>query len=83
MEYGDVHEVAYTYGTSGLRSAGSYVLGEEPEPGSLSLDYDVVGNLTNVSVETPSGARSSSNVRVGHEQSTYTLDEPAAAGPGF
>jgi YD repeat-containing protein len=77
VTYGDVYEVAYGYGASGLRSTGSYVLAEDqPAPASLSLDYDVVGNLTNLTVDTPTGARSSQTYVLGMNNQLTRLMNP-------
>jgi YD repeat-containing protein len=77
FKYGEVSEATYTYGASGLRSGGSYTIAEEqPTPAGLSLDYDVVGNLTNLGVETPSGARSSQTYVLGTNNQLTRLMNP-------
>src|SRR6185503_15874541 len=77
VKYGDVYEVAYTYGVSGLRSGGSYLITDGQQgPGTLSLDYDVVGNLTNLSAEAPTGARGSQTYVLGINNQLTRLMNP-------
>jgi len=77
VRYGDVYEVTYTYGESGLRAGGSYLIAEDqPAPASLSLDYDAVGNLTDLSVEAPDGARTSQTYVLGINNQLDRLMNP-------
>jgi YD repeat-containing protein len=78
-EYGKVFQAAYQYGTSGLRSTGSYTKSGEATRATLSLDYDVVGNLTDLGVEAPSGARSSQTYVLGMNNQLTRLMNPHRA----
>jgi len=83
-EYGDVYEVNYTYGASGLRSGGSYVVAEdEPAPANLSLDYDPVGNLTDLDLEYPDGAHNSQTYVLGINNQLVRLMNPRRADAAF
>jgi YD repeat-containing protein len=77
VKYGDVYEVAYSYGVSGLRSGGSYLITDDQQaPGTLSLDYDVVGNLTHLDAEAPTGARGSQTFVLGMNNQLTRLMSP-------
>lgn len=76
VEYGDIYQVDYDYGASGLRSAGSYVKTGEPVGGTLSLDYDVVGNLTNLGLVGPDGPSGSQTYVLGTNNQLLRLTNP-------
>jgi YD repeat-containing protein len=79
VQYRDIYKTAYEYATSGLRSTGTYTKTGQPPGPHLSLDYDVVGNLTNLDLEISNGARSSQTYVLGMNNQLTRLMNPNRA----